>query len=164
MTLNNCLVLLLSSHAERQLFVDNPALFQAKHDLMQADLHTLKQMDMIEVERQARELVVKRQREVTKLMPKTLRSQQEKFRAFAETQWPQGHKRHVLDAEAFIRYLDNMQGYVDVMERFNIRVRLHSSPFLLQAGWLTTLRGRRPALLVHLRLLGHRFRYHLMLG
>ena len=97
MTLNNCLVLLLSSEVERRLMVDDPLHFQSKHCITASDMNMLQQLDMAHLERQAHQLITKRQREVAKLIPNTLRFQQPAFYTFAQTYWPVGHKRHVLD-------------------------------------------------------------------
>jgi len=62
-----------------------------------------------DLDRQARGLVDKRWQKVGKLMPRTVRrlgwEGESIFEIYADTYWPDGHRRHLLDASAFLVYL-----------------------------------------------------------
>ena len=78
--------------------------------MLDADALALREIEGDDLERQAETLVDKRFREVGKLLPLTLASlgaaAARIFREHALLHWPEGHRRHAADAEAFIRFLE----------------------------------------------------------
>jgi len=69
----------------------------------------LMRLDRSAIERQAKSLISKRCHQVRKSLPITAEKLasdfDQLFQAFAETFWPTGHRRHIIDAVHFCRHL-----------------------------------------------------------
>ena len=86
----------------------------------------LARLDPVGLTHQAETLLQKRWHEVTKLLPSTIAElgseAEELFRYLALKSWPEGHRRHALDAADFIGFLEHNQlVHVDSAEKRKIR-------------------------------------------
>jgi len=101
------LSLLLAKPALRKKLVEDPQGLREELQLDEATLAFLRGLDSGELESQADCLVNKRFHEVRGIIPRTIKGLGEdarrRFRVYAEEEWPAGHRRHLLDAEAFAR-------------------------------------------------------------
>lgn len=102
---------LLTSENLRQSFANNPQSLALEMGVKEADCACFISMDTHQLEAQAKTLVSKRFHEVRKLLPETCRGLGDRgyrcFVDFSEQYWPHSHRRHLLDAQAFIAYLKN---------------------------------------------------------
>ena len=100
---------LLSDPALRRAYADDPAAVARQLGVGDADRPAFLVLDRQGLEAQANSLVNKRLHEVTGLLPVTFTRLGAEagrlFRAYADTQWPEGHTRHVTDAVSFCQYL-----------------------------------------------------------
>ena len=118
---------LLSDVQLRRRFVDDPGAVALEMTDDPSLVEFLVSLDPAQLEAQAETLVLKRQHEVSALMPKTWQSLGATvvslFRAYAaDSVWPDGHTRHLQDAEAFGRWLATQTDRQPVMAEWN-RVR-----------------------------------------
>lgn len=77
----------------------------AAAEALDASPDDLAGLDADDLEAQAETLVGKRLHEVAKLLPRS--TTPELFRAHAAAFWPRGHRRHLEDALAFARFLED---------------------------------------------------------
>ena len=100
---------LLASHELRCLLKRNPVELARRLNLGVNALPGLNALDVEALEMQAQGLVEKRWHEVRKLLPQTAANLGSEgpamFATYAEGHWPEGHRRHLLDAAAFGRHL-----------------------------------------------------------
>ena len=102
---------LLSDSSLRHEFKVDPACVADRLVDHAEDKTALLAITPSQLEEQAEGLVRKRAGEVSKLLPETWRllgsAASEKFIAFADTvPWPEGHRRHMIDAVAFGEWLE----------------------------------------------------------
>jgi len=124
------LSLLLGDVELRRRFIGNSQ--QVARELTDdpATIEFLMKLDHLQLEKQAESLVSKRQHEVAALMPVTWQqlggTAVSRFRNFAaESSWPQGHTRHISDAEAFSSWLFERQvRELEIAEWNRLRFRL----------------------------------------
>jgi hypothetical protein len=126
----HALARLLSDQRLRQSFKNDAAAMVAKLGLDGADRAAILALDATDLDRQALALVSKRRAEALRLIPSTLRClgssrAAELFEGFAETFWPQSHRRHLEDAVAFGAYLERMGEPFDAAELNRLAFRLH---------------------------------------
>jgi hypothetical protein len=99
---------LLADPAARAMLRRDPLLAAGALD---ADPALLESLDLDGLEEQARGLVEKRFHEVAKLLPWTVAGLGPEapavFARHAAAFWPEGHRRHALDAESFARFLES---------------------------------------------------------
>jgi len=100
---------LLASREMRSLLRHDRVELARRLRLCASETDAIECLNPDDLDRQARGLVDKRWREVGKLMPRTVRrlgsEGKNVFEIYAETYWPEGHRRHLLDASAFLVYL-----------------------------------------------------------
>ncbi|MAQ90284.1 MAG: hypothetical protein CMM03_10550 [Rhodopirellula sp.] len=93
--------------------------FTRKHRLEQDAISFLNQLDLEELETQATALINKRYSETLSHIPNTARANgdlKQEFAQFAVDYWPNGHKRHRLDAIQFLCHLKRKKLVVDMFE------------------------------------------------
>lgn len=117
---------LLSDRDLREQFRNSPQAIAEHLGLAGAELELVARLDPAGLEQQAETLLNKRWHEVQKLLPMTLSSlgseAAELYRFYAQQQWPQGHRRHLLDAAGFIAFLElNQLGVVNRNEKRWVR-------------------------------------------
>ncbi len=104
---------LLSSQELREEYGKSPEKFARKIGLASKDIEAFIRLDVAEIHRQAEMLLLKRWHEVCKLIPATINALgdegRELFRFYAGHHWPEGHRRHPLDALEFLRFLARNQ-------------------------------------------------------
>jgi hypothetical protein len=125
---------LLTDAALRSEFFQNRTATLERFDLDQAAAGVLQQIDESTFERQAQALIYKRFHEVMKMLPMTIRLLGEdaarRFREYAGQFWPDGHRRHLIDAVEFCRYLrDQKRGTVCRSEQNMVEFRLSKRRF-----------------------------------
>lgn len=100
--------LLTDSRLRRQFF-DNRAATAARLGADPTTTGLLEQLDADTLEQQAAGLIDKRFHEVAQLLPRTMqqlgRRASSLFHDFAESFWPESHRRHLIDAAKFCRHL-----------------------------------------------------------
>jgi hypothetical protein len=100
---------LLSSAALRERLRQDPQETMDKLSVRRDQRHIISTLDMEELGRQAESLLDKRFSEVERLIPVTITKLGSVARCYfgeyAQTFWPQGHLRHVLDAASFAQSL-----------------------------------------------------------
>lgn len=105
----DALARLLANAALRRQFARDPYGTIAPWGLAKADQANLVKINLAQLESQAKALIQKRQFEVFRLMPDTVgnlgKRAVEVFEQYAETNWPEGHRRHLLDACGFASHL-----------------------------------------------------------
>lgn len=122
--------LLSDSHLRQQFYEDRErvAVELADDD---ADATFLLTIDPVQLEAQAETLISKRQHEVAQLLPLTWKQlghdAADLFRAYAaESAWPEGHTRHLLDAVEFGLWLSRRSQHKPVGLEWN-RTRFAAS-------------------------------------
>ncbi len=125
---------LLTDPALRSEFFQNRAATLETLGLDPAAAGVLQQIDETTFERQAQGLIDKRFHEVMKMLPMTLRLLGEDasrtFQEYAGAFWPDGHRRHLIDAVEFCRYLrDQKRGPVCRPEQNTVEFRLSQRRF-----------------------------------
>jgi hypothetical protein len=150
----------------RERFVRSPQQLADELDLIGQARTLFLAIDAHELSRQAVTLIDKRYHEVCDLLPGTIAGlynhARPAFGQYAETIWPDGHRRHHLDAVAFCRWLESHDLPFEPMER-------NCSAFAAQAAALrahviTRINGMRcfgAQLLIRWR--GRRYRHHLFI-
>lgn len=97
---------LLGSTALRRLLREDPNAFARQLGIGEPTLRELTSVDATALERQAQGLLEKRWHEIRKRIPRTAAQLGSKgyelFLVDAERTWPEGHRRHWLDAWAFV--------------------------------------------------------------
>ena len=119
---------LLSSQVLREQFRESPSSVSDQLGINQQDRSAFESLCADQVEQQAETLLNKRWHEVRRLAPKTTASLGEDgaeiFRYFASNDWPEGHRRHVVDAYRFLKFL--RANGIQKPDRVELnRVRLH---------------------------------------
>ena len=101
---------LLSSSAYRSSFDQDPSRFIRQFDLSQEDAQSLLALDSRQLGLQARSLLRKRFFELKHYIPHSLEGDQKKlmgwFFEYGESFWPEGPKKHLIDAQKFLRELE----------------------------------------------------------
>jgi hypothetical protein len=100
---------LLASREMRSLLRHDRVELARRLHLRASETDAIASLDPDGIDRQARGLVDKRWQETAKLMPRTVRRLGSEgksiFEIYADTYWPEGHRRHLLDASAFLDYM-----------------------------------------------------------
>jgi hypothetical protein len=100
---------LLASRDMRSLLRNDRVELARRLHLSATEADAIACLNPDDLDRQARGLVDKRWQEVGKLMPRTVRrlgsEGKSVFEIYADTYWPEGHRRHLLDASAFLVYM-----------------------------------------------------------
>ncbi|MDG1890417.1 MAG: hypothetical protein P8L18_03820 [Verrucomicrobiota bacterium] len=108
------LSLLLSRSDFRRRLKETPGALLDEWNMNAEDRTSLLSIDLDHLEQQANGLISKRFHEVRPLLPMTLKELpmhgRKYFFKFADSFWPEGHHRHVLDALAFARFLERQKG------------------------------------------------------
>ena len=125
---------LLTNAALRSDFFRNRTATLERLDLDQAAAGVLEQIDETTFEQQAQGLIDKRFHEVTNMLPMTLRLLGEDasrtFQEYAGAFWPEGHRRHLIDAHEFCSYLcEQDRGSVCRPEQNMVEFRLSPRRF-----------------------------------
>jgi len=104
---------LLSDQVLREDFCNAPRRVAQQLGLVGSELELVALLDPVGLKNQAEALLQKRWHEVAKLLPITITvlgdDAEEIFRYYAVHAWPTGHRRHVLDAAEFVRFLEHNQ-------------------------------------------------------
>ncbi|QDU96424.1 hypothetical protein [Lignipirellula cremea] len=107
--LTTALGLLLSNRELRRRLREAPAEVACELGLSGPEEEALRQIDLDGLERQAAALLGKRWWEVGKLLPLTIAAlgseAREVFEFYATRRWPDGHRRHAVDAVEFLAFL-----------------------------------------------------------
>jgi hypothetical protein len=106
----DALARLLSDSELRTRFSENRAAVVTEFGLEKADAELLSSLDVETLNRQAQGLLLKRQSEVADHMPFTWKrlagDGPRLFQEYAQqASWPEGHRRHLLDTQAFFSFL-----------------------------------------------------------
>lgn len=121
---------LLANPVLRRMLRSDPVLAAGALD---ADPALLEGLDPDALEEQARGLVEKRFHEVGKLLPRTVHglgpAAAALFERHAASYWPEGHRRHALDALAFARFLESRSEPVCRAELNRLRFGMTRLPF-----------------------------------
>jgi glucan biosynthesis protein len=100
---------LLSDAGLRTVFRGSPNVAAEMINLDTKDVAMFIQLDISQIEDQAATLLNKRWNEVRSLIPKTVQDLGEEahdlFMFYANQNWPEGHRRHPLDAFQFLQFL-----------------------------------------------------------
>ena len=100
---------LLSDPSLRLQFCEEPEHVARQIGVAQEDWHSFVSISPEQLNRQAETLLNKRWHEVRRLVPKTIEmlgsEAVDLFRFYATKEWPQGHRRHSVDAHRFLRFL-----------------------------------------------------------
>jgi hypothetical protein len=127
---------LLADRHLRDAFERDPDTVALRLRVKAQDRALFSRLDPHELEVQARTLLRKRLHEVRQLLPMTARHLASTFNAafleYAETRWPQGHRRHLLDACDFSRHLER-RGLVVCRSEAN-RARFEAARARLRIG------------------------------
>lgn len=121
---------LLGDAELRRRFVGDSQLVARELTDDSATIEFLMRLDHRQLENQAETLVAKRQHEVAELLPETWqqlgRTAISRFRNYvAESSWPDGHTRHIRDADAFAGWLFDQQiRELEIAEWNRLRFRL----------------------------------------
>ncbi len=121
---------LLGDNELRQRFVGDSQLVARELTDNPGSIEFLMRLDHQQLECQAETLVAKRQHEVAELLPETWqqlgRTAVSRFRNYvAESSWPDGHTRHIRDADAFAGWLFDRQIWeLEIAEWNRLRFRL----------------------------------------
>lgn len=104
--------LLLRDRALRKRFASDQSAVVKELGVASDQATFLCELNVQQLDAQARSLIRKRQAEVARLVPETwLRLGPEahlQFRQYADqSPWPEGHRRHVIDADRFCTFLQN---------------------------------------------------------
>lgn len=98
--------ILLSDLKEREQFMGDAKAWSASHVVDANAMIALSQLDHSELREQARLLIGKRRSEVAKHIPKTVKylgpSFVDLFHRHSIRFWPEGHLRHLVDAQCFL--------------------------------------------------------------
>jgi hypothetical protein len=130
---------LLGNAALREKFATDPSAVAEQMGIRDEDRASLIALPSAELEFQAGTLLRKRFHEARKLAPKTFsqlgQESWNRFKNYADSHWPEGHQRHVLDALAFCEHLQTPSN--------SERNRLHfiASRRRLMLRWTTDLPG-----------------------
>lgn len=120
---------LLSSPALQALYEDNPQNLADVLNLNDADRCLFVNLSTQQVHTQAKLLINKRLREVSKLLPLTCHSLgmrlSDLFSTYAASYWPDSHRRHLHDAYFFCRYLKSHNDELNQSEFNKIRFLYH---------------------------------------
>ena len=105
----------------RAAFRSDPRETAGRLGLAAHDLDAFLDLNADQLDRQAFALVAKRWHEVVRLAPNTVGNLGDEgpqlFRFHAQSYWPDGHRRHLLDARRFLQFLlKNGVGSVDADE------------------------------------------------
>jgi hypothetical protein len=141
---------LLADPARRAEFRRDPTAFARQSALSAAEQEELAALAPDELEFQAGALIAKRRHEVARLVPATFArlgaAAEECFLRYAPTCWPQGHRRHLADAAAFLAYLGAHGHRPSRLERARLRFALGRSWLAVRPG-RALVRGRERAVL-----------------
>ena len=100
---------LLSSIELRDAFEQSPLAVADRLGIAESDRAVFLSLDAQQLNQQAETLIQKRWHEVRRLAPRTIEalgdSAGELFQFYAGRFWPQGHRRHQLDAFRFLQFL-----------------------------------------------------------
>lgn len=126
-------------------------------------------IDISQLETQAKTLALKRFHEVRKLLPETTCRLGDKayeyFRVYSEQYWPDSNNRHILDAHSFIKYLKHIKVFV-CKDEYN-RLIFASKHKKLSVHFLTRVRIRgqlRSAIQVICKISSKRYEWCLYLA
>ena len=101
---------LLSNRKLRERFVEDPVVVARDLGVAESDLAALCGLNVEQLNHQAQALVFKRMHEVRKLIPSTCANLgaefEQTFLRYAETNWPKGHRRNLIDAVGFLESLE----------------------------------------------------------
>ena len=158
MTFQEFLGRLLTERDLRRRYREAPEAVLAAADMDDGDRNAARALEIDAVERQARALVHKRYTEVRQMLPATFdalgHSALQRFADYADTYWPEGHRRHQADVIAFIAYLRRHRLSIVAAEARRLCFRF--SARRLQFGWqqMTTRYGKRRGLQILYRVKG----------
>jgi hypothetical protein len=127
---------LLASRELRRLLRQDQAGLARWLDWPPNELQTFARLNPDDLDRQARGLVEKRWHEVRRLIPRTVRrlgpEGKQLFEIYADTHWPEGHRRHLLDARMFLEQLrQNDNQLPDAAEAARIRFSANACPLAI---------------------------------
>jgi len=107
--LTTALARLLADAELRSAFIGDPVDVADRLPIRDADRDAFLSLNIEELQRQAMTLIDKRLHEVGRIIPRTMQrlgcQARSEFVRYANQNWSTGHKRHVDDATAFIRFL-----------------------------------------------------------
>ena len=111
--LTTAIAKLLSSASLRAEYSESPILVAQKIGLHSNHFPMFAALDTQQIEQQSKTLLDKRWHEVQKLIPRTVAEladeATELFMYYANQEWPEGHRRHQLDAFHFLKFLSANQ-------------------------------------------------------
>ena len=109
MDFTTALARLLSDPVVREAYATDRRRTARRLSVRDADLDAFVSLDVADLMEQAEGLLRKRFHEAKRLLPSTLAQlgpqARAHFHAYATARWPEGHRRHLDDAESFCRYL-----------------------------------------------------------
>lgn len=117
---------LLSDRKLRERFAKVPAVVARALGVVESEVAALCGLNVEQLNHQAQVLVSKRMHEVRKLLPSTCGNLGAEFEPvflrYAETNWPKGHRRHLIDAVGFLESLGaGSPPAVCAVEKFRLR-------------------------------------------
>jgi hypothetical protein len=130
----------------------------------EADAAVLLAVEAAGLRRQADLLIAKRTRAVFALIPNSLSGRHRLFVEWAGSYWPEGYRRHELDAWSFLTEVNRRGLRYCVIEYLRLHARLSPTSSLVRFGLARTGRGWRPGLAVHAGWSGRRVSCVLTLG
>jgi len=149
---------LLSESALRAEFTSSKERVLGGFELSRGDREGLLGLDACDLELQAQALVTKRRTEVASLLPDTfallgIERSAALFAMYAETNWPDTHRRHLEDAVKFGEYLQRVGAPVSESELNLLRFRLQGRHFSVRViEHATAKRRMRSALQILIRI------------
>lgn len=147
----SALARLLKDPQLRAQFAADPGATVQALGLAGPDAATLAALSSAALEHQAHMLLRKRFEALRRHVPLTLTHLNaeawERFTEYAIGQWPEGHRRHLIDALSFCRWLAERGLAFEPCERNALRFALSRWPLKLYLVWRLAVDGpRRPAL------------------
>ena len=113
--------ILLADAARREELQADASAFAVKYSLDQEAIQFVRQLDWDGLNAQASALIKKRFHECLVYIPNTAKANEnltKEFTVFARSFWPDGHKRHRLDAVEFLKWLKKKRMSVDRCELY----------------------------------------------
>ncbi len=155
---------LLSDSTLRERFCETKELVARQLCADESDIGILLSVDPAGLRRQADLLIAKRTRAVFALVPNSLSGRHKLFVEFAGGHWPEGHRRHDVDAWLFLRELNRIGLRYCLGEYVRLHSRLEPTNSLWRFGFACTRRGWRPGLAVYAHWFGQRISWVVTLG
>ncbi|MCB1216008.1 hypothetical protein KDL44_01345 [bacterium] len=149
------LAILLSDARQRASFLGNRRAWLAQKLQDPGTAGHLLDLDAVQLESQAATLVGKRWRAVSELIPESSLGNSSLtaalFREYADQYWPEGHRRHELDAVSFLRFCRGLGLRISTAELARLEISLGQRSFSLLPVRLQCGRRRKFGILLLIR-------------